>query len=105
MLTERQITDCIAKAACFGTVKMSYDSGPYEITRPSINATRFAEAIEAAATAEARALVGELSGALWLDRMDVEDWPKDSREALANLLTWKTRHEQAAAEPAKTGGA
>lgn len=47
-LTERQIVRCLVDAGCLGTVKMSYDSGPYEITRTTVNADRFARAIEAA---------------------------------------------------------
>ena len=47
-LTERQIVDCIVRAGCLGTVKMSYDSGPYEITRTSINADRLVKEIERA---------------------------------------------------------
>lgn len=44
-LTEDELVQCIAAAGCFGTIKISYDSGPYEITRPSPNATRLSEAI------------------------------------------------------------
>ena len=47
-LTERQIVGCLVEAGCLGTVKMSYDSGPYEITRTTVNADKFARAIEAA---------------------------------------------------------
>lgn len=47
-LSERQIVACLVDAGCVGSVKMSYDSGPYEITRTSINADRFARAIERA---------------------------------------------------------
>lgn len=47
-LTEQQLVRCLVEAGCTGTVKMSFDSGPYEITRTSINADRFARAIEAA---------------------------------------------------------
>lgn len=47
-LTERQIVACLVEAGCLGTVKMSYDSGPYEITRTSVNADKFARAIERA---------------------------------------------------------
>ena len=47
-LTEAQIVRCLVAAGCVGTVKMSFDSGPYEITRTSVNADRFARAIETA---------------------------------------------------------
>ncbi len=47
-LTERQIVACLVEAGCLGTVKMSYDSGPYEITRTSVNADKLARAIERA---------------------------------------------------------
>jgi len=46
LLTEREIVKCLTASGCVGTVKMSYDSGPYEITRTSVNADRFARAIE-----------------------------------------------------------
>lgn len=48
LLSESEIVACIAKAGCIGTVKMSYESGPYDIDRPSINASRLYDAIEAA---------------------------------------------------------
>ena len=44
-LTEREIARCLVASSCIGTVKMSYESGPYEITRTSINADRLAQAI------------------------------------------------------------
>lgn len=47
-LTEQQIVACIVEAGCLGTVKMTYETGPYEITRTTINADRFARAIERA---------------------------------------------------------
>lgn len=47
-LTETQIMECVAKAGCHGTVKMSFESGPYSIGRPSINADRLVREIEAA---------------------------------------------------------
>lgn len=47
-LTEEQLMSCLVESGCIGTVKMTYESGPYEITRPSINASRLAHAIEAA---------------------------------------------------------
>ena len=47
-LTEAQAVACLVEAGCVGTVKMSYDSGPYEITRTSINADRLIRAVERA---------------------------------------------------------
>lgn len=47
-LTEGQIVSCLQESSCVGTVKMSYESGPYDIDRPSINATRLVESIERA---------------------------------------------------------
>jgi hypothetical protein len=47
-LTERELMKCIADAGCFGTVKMSFESGPYDIDRPSLNADKLCRAIEAA---------------------------------------------------------
>lgn len=47
-LTEEQLVHCLNQSSCVGTVKMSFDSGPYEITRPSINADRLLRAIERA---------------------------------------------------------
>ena len=52
LLTEQEIVKCLTASGCVGTIKMSYDSGPYEITRTSINADRFARAIEAAVRAK-----------------------------------------------------
>ena len=47
-LTERQIAQCIVSAGCVGTVKMSFESGPYSIDRPTLNATKLVQSIEAA---------------------------------------------------------
>ena len=47
-LTEPELMKCIANAGCFGTVKMSFESGPYDIDRPSLNADKLCRAIEAA---------------------------------------------------------
>ena len=47
-LTDEEIVHCLVAAKCVGTVNMSYDAGPYYVTRPSRAATWFARAIEAA---------------------------------------------------------
>lgn len=47
-LTEQQVASCLVDAACLGSVRMSCESGPYGIDRPSNNATRLVRAIEAA---------------------------------------------------------
>lgn len=46
-MTEDEFVACLVKANCIGVVKMSYDSGPYYVTRPSINASKLKEAVEA----------------------------------------------------------
>lgn len=51
-LTESVLMNCIAEAGCFGTVKLSYESGPYDIDRPTLNATKLARAILAAASTQ-----------------------------------------------------
>jgi len=43
-LTERQLVACLVESGCIGTIKMSFDSGPY-ITRPTLDATRLCRAI------------------------------------------------------------
>lgn len=45
-LSEADIVRCAVESGCVGTVKMTFDSGPYHITRTSINADRFTRAIE-----------------------------------------------------------
>lgn len=47
-LTDEQIVACLIESSCVGTVKMSYDVGPYEVTKQSLNATRLTRAIERA---------------------------------------------------------
>lgn len=47
-LSEDRLMRCIAEAGCLGTVKMSFESGPYDIDRPTLNATKLARAIERA---------------------------------------------------------
>ena len=51
-LTEAERVMCLIASGCIGTVKMTYDSGPYEITRTSINASRLIDAIIAALRAK-----------------------------------------------------
>lgn len=58
LLSEQEIVKCLTASGCVGTVKMSYDSGPYEITRTSVNADRFARAIEQAVRSKLGAGVG-----------------------------------------------
>lgn len=53
-LTEAQIVKCLAASGCIGTVKMSFESGPYDIDRPSINADRLVTAILAEVATQAR---------------------------------------------------
>lgn len=48
-LTEDQVMAAVSKSGCYGTVKMSYESGPYDIDKPTLNATKFARAVLAAA--------------------------------------------------------
>lgn len=45
-LTDEQIVACLIESDCVGTVKMSYDVGPYEITKLSVNAKQLTRAIE-----------------------------------------------------------
>ena len=45
-LTEQQIAQCLIDASCIGTVRMSCESGPYGIDRPSNNAVRLVRAVE-----------------------------------------------------------
>lgn len=51
-LTESERVKCLVDSGCIGTVKMTYDSGPYEITRTSINADKLIESIIAALRAK-----------------------------------------------------
>lgn len=47
-LTERQIIGCIVRAGCLGTVKMTYEAGPYDVDRTSVNADRLVKEVERA---------------------------------------------------------
>ena len=47
-LTERQIVSALADAGCCGTVKLTYDSGPYEVTCATAAAIDLVRAIERA---------------------------------------------------------
>lgn len=44
-LTESELVKCLATSGCIGTIKMSYESGPYSIDRPSFNASQLSSAI------------------------------------------------------------
>lgn len=48
-LAEDDLVACLISSGCVGTVKMSFESGPMDITRPSLNATKLARAILARA--------------------------------------------------------
>lgn len=45
-MVEADMVKCLEQASCLGTIKMSFDSGPYNITRPSLNATKLIRAVE-----------------------------------------------------------
>lgn len=60
MLSERDVMKCLSATGCYGNVKMTFESGPYSIDRPTINASKFAEQIESAACAERDARIAEL---------------------------------------------
>lgn len=47
-LTEDQIISCIVRAGCLGTVKLTYESGSYEIDRTTNNADKLVKEIERA---------------------------------------------------------
>lgn len=51
-LSDADVMRCIAASGCYGTVKMSYESGLYSVDTPSLNATKFARAIIAAINAK-----------------------------------------------------
>ena len=57
-----QAVACLVEAGCVGTVKMSFDSGPYEITRPSINADRLIRSVERACAEAWGVKLGGISG-------------------------------------------
>lgn len=56
-LSEGQIVQCLVNAECIGTIKMSFESGPYNVDRPTLNATKFARAIEAEVRKQDEALI------------------------------------------------
>jgi len=47
-LTEDELVRCLVDANCTGNVAMSYEIGPYDITKPSIHAICLCRAIERA---------------------------------------------------------
>ena len=100
LLSESEIVVCIAKAGCIGTVKMSYESGPYDIYRPSINASRLYDAIEAAIIAKLQATqepvqAGELPAfEQWWRQRQLLTFPKDYDQSL--LADWGAAYEPAA---------
>jgi hypothetical protein len=55
-LSEQQIVNCLAAAGCLGTVRMSYESGASEITRPTINAEQLVRLIKSAHIEAAQAV-------------------------------------------------
>lgn len=82
LLSESEIVACIAKAGCIGTVKMSYESGPYDIDRPSINASRLYDAVESAILAKLQATQEPVQAA---------ELP-DEREAFKNWVKANSTH-------------
>lgn len=81
MLTEEQITKSLQSAGCTGVVRMSFESGPYCIDRPTIKADNFARAIESAACAERDARIAELTRELEEARKDAESLTDEQIEA------------------------
>lgn len=47
-LSEREIVACLAAAGCFGTVRMSYETGPYDIDRTTVNSDKLATELQRA---------------------------------------------------------
>lgn len=45
-MTEADMVKCLVAAGCIGTVRMTYESGPYDITRTSTNADKLIRAVE-----------------------------------------------------------
>lgn len=72
MLSEAKIVECLQSADCTGVVRMSFESGPYCVDRPTIKADNFARAIESAACAERDARIAELERELEEARKDAE---------------------------------
>lgn len=121
LLSESEIVVCIAKAGCIGTVKMSYESGPYDIYRPSINASRLYDAIEAAILAKLQATqepvqAGELPDereAFEAEMRCVEEWGHRSLKKRTNgkyenwqvALMWDVWQARAALSARKPTGA
>ena len=73
-MSESEIVKCLVDAGCIGTVKMTFESGPYDITRTSINADRLARAIEAHVNAQWAAMIGEPVGWQMRMRFDGREW-------------------------------
>ena len=93
MLTDEQITRSLQSAGCAGVVRMSFESGPYCIDRPTIKASRFAEQIESAATAPLLARIAELEQQLEEARKDAERyrWLCGFSSVSMPELTWGRR--------------
>lgn len=88
MLTEEEVVKAINESGCIGTVKMSFESGPYCIDRPTINASRFAEAIESAATAPLIAQIEPFATYLKDGETPIERFERERKDnaALLGLL-------------------
>lgn len=46
-MTEEDIVKCLVDTRCIGGVRMTYDSGPYELTTPTMIAVNMVRAVEA----------------------------------------------------------
>ena len=57
-MTEDRILACLLASGCSGTVKLSFETEPYGRPRPSMNADKFAHAIESARDEQWRAALG-----------------------------------------------
>lgn len=101
MLTDEQITRSLQSAGCAGVVRMSFESGPYCIDRPTIKARRFAEQIESAATAP---LLARIAG---LEKLCDETYVKQGADAYNNacdeMERWQKQRKADGKEVGTTG--
>lgn len=93
-LSEGQIVQCLVNAECIGTIKMSFESGPYNADRPTLNATKFARAIEAEVRKDYDALIRQL-----LEALESQCGVRDQEESAA-ITAARAGLERAAASEA-----
>lgn len=90
LLTEAQIVACIVEAGCLGKVTLTYYSGPYEVTRTSVNADKLSAAFERALAKQADADLTRLRAECERLRVALRFYARGEHFIVSDCTAWDT---------------